>query len=58
MSEEEKIQQPQIMVPLDDLDKVSENPREAQVAVGVDDVFFVGGGFCPMFQPIPEGSIG
>ena len=33
-------------------------PREAQVAVGIDDVFFVGGGFCPMLQPIPEGSIG
>ena len=33
-------------------------PCEAQVAVGVDDVFFVGGGFCPMLQPIPEGSIG
>ena len=27
MSEEEKIQQPQIMVPLDDLDKVSESDQ-------------------------------
>ena len=33
-------------------------PREAQVAVGVDDVFFVRGGHGPMFQPLAEGAVG
>ena len=33
-------------------------PCEAQVAVGVDDVFFVGSGLSPMLEPVAEGSIG
>ena len=31
-------------------------PGETQVAVGVNDVFFVGGGFGPVFQPLAEGT--
>ena len=36
MSEEEKIQQPQIMVPLDDLDKVSEKDQANPDALAME----------------------
>ena len=40
---------------IDTLIKLS--PREAEVAVRVNKVFFVGSSLSPMFQPLPEGTI-